>query len=153
MVRAWSSGAAFAIATIGDETGETRVYDPGYPATLHDVTIERVIANTSGSDATGIGRVASVRYPPNECLADPPAELEPGSHLLLVLAPPDPSKDIWTVDGAASVLVLDDASGETATWEGSSPTCAGRVRYELSEITAAATSPAPDTAAGGTCLP
>jgi len=107
MVRSWSQGAAFAVATIGDQTGSTRIYDPHYPADLFDVTIEQVLVNTAQADPTAVTQVANVHYTPNnECTTIPTAALESGSRVLLVLGPPDPSKDVWTVDGAPSLLTL-----------------------------------------------
>jgi hypothetical protein len=153
MVRSWSQGAAFAIATIGDQTGSTRVYDPRYPADLYDVTIEQIILNTTGADPAEVKQIANVHYTPNaECPVVPTAELDPGSRALLVLGPPDPSKDVWTVDGAPSLLtVRDGPSGEEVIWHGPSSACPGDVSYTLSAIAAAAAASA-SAPVGGTCL-
>ena len=147
----WSQGYAVVIATIGEPDGRTRVYDPGYRADRYDIDVERVVtvrprlevppgdayATTyTEADVAAVGSIASVHYP------DPPsgcgeriavAELEPGARMMLVLGPPDPSKEEWTVDGAPSALDL--AEGPTdatvATWQdrrASSAACGHRLR-------------------------
>jgi hypothetical protein len=73
MVRSWSQGAAFAIATIGDQTGSTRVYDPRYPADLYDVTIEQIILNTTGADPAEVKQIANVHYTPSVPSSPPPS--------------------------------------------------------------------------------
>ena len=154
MVRSWSQGAAFAVATIGDRTGSTRVYDPHYPADLYDVTIERVILTTTSADPAQVTQIANVHYTPNrECPLAPTAELTPGSRVLLVLGPPDPSKDVWTVDGASSLMDLRDGpAGEEVIWPGPSSACPGDVSYTLAAIADARLTP-PSEPVAGSCLP
>jgi hypothetical protein len=138
MVGSWSSGAAFVIATVGGRDGSTRVYDPGYQADVHAISIDEVLFDPTGNRVNEASEIANVHYPSNECLVNPAADLETGRRLLLVLAPPDPSKDVWTVDGAGSVLTLSAGSGgEDATWQGAAPNCAGHLRFSLSAIAAA----------------
>jgi hypothetical protein len=153
MVRSWSFGAAFVIATVGAANGTTAVYDPGYEADLHEVTIEEVLFDPTGDGVSEVDEIANVHYPPQECLLEPVANLEPGSRLLLVLAPPDPSKDVWTVDGAGSVLsVTTGPAGDEVTWQGTSTGCSGHVRFSLSAIgdaLAGGTEPPPT----GSCVP
>lgn len=154
MIRSWSQGAAFAVATIGEQRGSTRVYDPGYPADLYDVAIEQVVVNTTDADPAEVTQIANVHYPPNnECPVVPTAELEPGSRMLLVLGPPDPSKDVWTVDGAPALLALRNGpTGEEVIWHGPSSACPGDVSYSVDAIARAGAAPG-RTGATGTCLP
>ena len=159
----WSQGYAVVIATIGEPDGRTKVYDPGYRADRYDIDVERVVTVRprlevppgdayatayTEADVAAVDSIASVHYP------DPPsgcgekievAELEPGARMMLVLGPPDPSKEEWTVDGAPSALDL--AEGPTdatvATWQdrrASSAACGHR--YDLADLEAAFRDPA-----------
>ncbi len=154
----WSRGYAVVIATIGEPDGRTKVYDPGYRADRYDIDVERVVtvrprievppgdgyATTyTEADVAAVDSIASVHYP------DPPsgcgekievAELEPGARMMLVLGPPDPSKEEWTVDGAPSALDLTEGSNDAtvATWQdrrNSSGACGHR--YDLATLEAA----------------
>ena len=159
MPTSWSQGYAVVIATIGEPDGRTKVYDPGYRADRYDIDVERVVTVRprievpSGdayatayteADVAAVDSIASVHYP------DPPsgcgekievAELEPGARMMLVLGPPDPSKDEWTVDGAPSALDLtrgpdrrhQSPPGRTA---GPRARACGH-RYDLAELEAA----------------
>ena len=73
--------------------------------------------------------------------------------MMLILAPPDPSKGVWTVDGAAAAL---DLSGEEASpvaeWQLQTGTCAGRLAYDLATLTAAFAQPATASTRQSTCV-
>jgi len=154
----WSQGYAVVIATIGEPDGRTKVYDPGYRADRYDIDVERVVIARprievppgdayataySEGDVAAVTSIASVHYP------DPPsgcgekiavAELEPGARMMLILGPPDPSKDEWTVDGAPSALDLAEGPNDAtvATWQDrrtSSAACGHR--YDLATLEAA----------------
>ncbi len=161
--RSWSQGYAVVIATIGEPDGRTKVYDPGYRADRYDIDVERVVtvrprievpsgdayATTyTEGDLAAVTSIASVHYP------DPPsgcgekievAELEPGTRMMLILGPPDPSKEEWTVDGAPSALDLSEGPTDAtiATWQdrrASSAACGHR--YDLADLEAAFRDPA-----------
>ena len=146
---------AAVIGTVGDRSGTTKVYDPGYKAHLYRFDVEQVLVNKTSSAVDAVGEVANVHYPkpPQGCGAQiPVASLQPGQRMMLLLGPPDPSKAVWTVDGDVRALDLPENSGGYATWQAQVPGCAEHLKYDVSQLTAALSDPTARSVLVGRCL-
>jgi hypothetical protein len=150
-----SFGFAVVTATIGERDGSTKVYDPGYRADIYTVEVDAVLVDRTGAGADRIDSVASVDYPkPAPGCGDPigVARLEPGQRVMLIVFPPGPSRDVWTVDGDLRVLDLpDEAGGRTAFWQTRTAGCDGHLGYDVTSLTAAFTDPTARVSLHGNC--
>ena len=169
--RSWSQGYAVVIGTVGERDGRTKVYSPGYRADRYGLTVDQVVmtghrppgapdegttAVWNDEDVAALDSVANVHYPDQSPSCGGKAQhasLETGERMMLILAPPDPSKGVWTVDGAAAAL---DLSGEEASpvaeWQLQTGTCAGHLAYDLATLTAAFAQPATASTLQSTCV-
>jgi hypothetical protein len=142
-------GAVVVVGTVGQRVGRTRTFTPGYRTDVHALDVERVVAIVPGpdsgdapvtaSDVDAISRVGNVHYPdqPPSCGGKAEnASFHEGDRVVLILGPPQPTADLWTVGPAVAVLdVAGERGSETATWRHRTSVgeggCDGHLTYDL----------------------
>jgi hypothetical protein len=156
--RSWAYGSAVVVGTVGEDLGHTRTFSPGYRSDRHAFEVERVVAIVptaptvdeprgvvTAADVEGLTEVANVHYPdqPPSCGGRAEnASLDEGDRVLLILGPPQPTAETWTVGPAVSAMDLAGEPGaETATWQHRTTAteggCDGHLTYDLAALEAA----------------
>lgn len=176
--RSWAYGAAVVVGTVGEDLGRTRTFSPGYRSDRHAFDVERVVAivpaaptvdeprpAVTEADVEGVTEVANVHYPdqPPSCGGKAEnASLDEGDRVLLILGPPQPSAEMWTVGPAvAAVDLAGEPGAEAATWQhrtgATEVGCDGHLTYDLAALEAAFASVGTPPSAGQglepTCTP
>jgi hypothetical protein len=158
--RHWSYGAAIVVGVVGPADGRTKTFSPGYRTDRYGFEVERVVAVVPASpyaepvpapvaeaDVAAIDEIGNVHYPdqPPSCGGTTQnASLHEGDRVLLVLGPPQPTADLWTVGPAVSVVdIAGEPGAETATWQPRSFTagCDGHLTYDLAALEGALRDP------------
>ncbi len=158
VARSWSYGSAVVVGTVGEDLGRTRTFSPGYRSDRHAFAVERVVSvvpsaataddprpTSTESEVAALTEVVNVHYPdqPPSCGGRAEnASLDEGDRVLLVLGPPQPTAEVWTVGPAVSAMDLaGEAGAETATWQHRTTTteggCDGHLTYDLASLEAA----------------
>lgn len=170
--RYWSYGAAVVVGVVGPADGRTKTFSPGYRTDRYGFEVERVVAVVPASpyeepapgpiteaEVAAISEIGNVHYPdqPPSCGGKVQnASLHEGDRVLLILGPPQPTADLWTVGPAVSVVDLaGDPVVETATWQrrGATAGCEGLLTYDLAALEAAFADPALAPQLDPTCTP
>jgi hypothetical protein len=170
--RSWSYGAAVVVGVVGPPEGRTKTFSPGYQTDRYALEVERVVAVVPASphaepalapvteaDVAAISEIGNVHYPdqPPSCGGKMQnASIHEGDRMLLILGPPQPTADLWTVGPAMSVIDLAGERGdETAAWQPRATTgsCEGHLTYDLAALEAAFDDPAVAPHLTPTCTP
>lgn len=171
----WAYGAVVVVGVVGEADGQTRTFTPGYRTDRHRFDVERVVTIRAASpygeperapvtepDARAVTEIGNVHYPdqPPSCGgAAENASLHEGDRVLVILGPPQPTAEIWTVGPAVSVVELSGEPGsEVATWQhrtrgAGAGGCDGHLTYDLPALEAAFADPALASGLTPTCTP